>query len=47
MSGTTGAVVMGALIVAALLVLLLVAGLARAASRDMPKPPKRGKETPR
>lgn len=35
------AVVLAVLIVASLLVLLLVAGLARAASREMPKPPKR------
>jgi hypothetical protein len=35
------AVVLAVLIVAALLVLLVVAGLARAGSREMPKPPKR------
>lgn len=35
-------VLLAVLIVAALLVLLLVAGLARAAGREMPEPPKRG-----
>lgn len=40
MSGHVGAVVLGVLIVAALLVLLLVAGLARAAGRERPKPPR-------
>lgn len=42
MSGASGAVVLAVLIVASLLVLLLVAGLARTASREMPEPPKRG-----
>jgi hypothetical protein len=39
-SGLSGAVVLVVLIVAALLVLLVVAGLGRAASREMPKPPR-------
>lgn len=47
MSGLSGAVVLAVLIVVSLLVLLIVAGLARAAGREMPKPATRDEENPR